>query len=160
MAEPTPPQEPDAESRFDRYNRVVLFTLGGSLGALFLIAVLLAWTLNQDIFTVVEFIRDVLLIMLMLSFLLAMIGLSVFLAQMARFINLLQSEFRIILQSMQDTVRTVQTSAEFVSQNAVGPIIRFSSFLAGLAAFFRELAKLSKLIRRPQPKETASDAKP
>lgn len=129
----------------------------GIIVVIFIGALVLALT-NPDAVSIVQIIRDVFIIVLALQGILISIAFVVFVIQVARFINLLKTEFRIILDNMQATVKEAQTTAEFVSANAIGPLIRISTFFAGLAAFFRELADIRKAIR-PNKKAAQDDSK-
>jgi hypothetical protein len=60
---------------------------------------------------------------------------------------------------MQATVKEAQTTAEFVSANAIGPLIRISAFFMGLATFFKELADIRRAIR-PKRRETPNGTAP
>jgi hypothetical protein len=124
---------------------------------IFIAAVVLAAT-NPDAVAIVQVIRDVFVIALALQGILISVAFVAFVVQVTRFINLLKTEFRAILDSMQATVKEAQTTAEFVSANAIGPLIRISTFFAGLAAFFRELANIRKAVR-PTKKAVENDAK-
>ena len=129
----------------------------GIIVVIFIGALVLALT-NSEAAEIVQIIRDLVLIVLALQGILISIAFVVFVVQVARFINLLKTEFRVILDSMQATVKEAQTTAEFVSTNAIGPLIRISAFFSGLAAFFRELAGIRKAIR-PTKKVTQNDTK-
>jgi hypothetical protein len=142
---------------------IVQYTLiagGGFVLVIILIfigALVLALT-NSEAVSIVQVIRDVFLIALSLQGILISVAFVVFVVQVVRFINLLKTEFRVILVNMQNTVKEAQTTAEFVSANAIGPLIRISAFFAGLAAFFSELANIRKAIR-PTKKASENDAK-
>jgi hypothetical protein len=122
--------------------------------AVFGIALWIALTSGEVSNERIQYMRDVLISVLALQGIIVTVSIAVFIGQLARFINLLTSEFKPIMENMQNTVKEAQASVEFVSSNTIGPIIRISAFFAGLAAFFRELANIRGLIRHKDRKVT------
>ncbi|NWF68593.1 MAG: hypothetical protein HXY40_05870 [Chloroflexi bacterium] len=158
MAQNVPPVK-DETSGWD-INRVMMIAGGVLVGVfvlIFVVALVLALT-NERASTIIAIFRDVFLIVLALQGIAVSMAFVVFVVQVARFINLLTSEFRPILEQMQATVKEAQTTVEFVSANTIKPLMRISAFFAGLATFFRELANIRKAIRPTAKKGTANDS--
>jgi hypothetical protein len=55
--------------------------------------------------------------------------------QLARLINLLQNEIRPILESTNETSRTLRGTAVFLSDNLTEPVIKLNESLASLQRF-------------------------
>lgn len=86
-------------------------------------------------------IRDIFIILAAVVLLFIMLALAVLIVQIARLINLLQHEIKPILASTNETVNTVRGTAEFLGDNLVEPVLKFSSYLAAL----QRLVNLLKL---------------
>ncbi len=128
----------------------------GAILLLFVCAVVIAATSNiEQSGTVIRLIRDLVIIFLGLEGILIVLSLAILILQIARLINLLQTEVKPILENTQQTVKTAQTTVEFVSANLTQPVVRLSGFLAGSSVVLREVFGLRKAIRR-----TAAQAKP
>lgn len=133
------------------FARAVIFgtTVFIAIVALFFIfALILALTNPEGAGGIIEVIRDVVITVLALQGIFIVGALALLLLQIARFINLLLNEAKPILENTQEAIKTVKTSADFVSKNAIGPIIRVQAFLAGVWVFISELTKINRLIRR------------
>ncbi|HEY9151926.1 MAG TPA: hypothetical protein VIN60_03500 [Anaerolineales bacterium] len=81
---------------------------------------------------VVGKIRDVFIIVVGLETLIIGVALVVLLIQLASLINLLQNEVRPIIQAANETVNTLRGTAEFLSKNAVEPVVKLNSYLASI----------------------------
>ncbi len=81
---------------------------------------------------VVGRIRDVFIIVVGLETLIIGIALVILLIQLASLINLLQNEVRPILQATNETVNTLRGTAEFLSKNAVEPVVKLNGYLASI----------------------------
>ncbi len=128
----------------------------GAILLLFVCAVVIAATSNiEQSGTVIRLIRDLVIIFLGLEGILIVLSLAILILQIARLINLLQTEVKPILENTQQTVKTAQTTVEFVSANLTQPVVRLSGFLAGSAVVLREVFGLRKAVRR-----TTDRAKP
>jgi hypothetical protein len=77
-------------------------------------------------------LRDVFIIVVGLETLVIGIALVVILIQLASLINLLQNEVRPILQATSETVNTLRGTTEFLSKNAVEPIMKLNGYLASI----------------------------
>jgi len=79
-----------------------------------------------------ETLRDVFIIVLALEFMVIGLALVILLVQLARLINLLQNEVRPILQSTSQAANTLRGTANFLSQNLVGPVLKVNSTIAAV----------------------------
>jgi len=77
-------------------------------------------------------LRDVFIIVVGLETLVVGIALVVLLIQLASLINLLQNEVRPILQATNETVNTLRGTTEFLSKNAVEPVMKLNGYLASI----------------------------
>jgi len=77
-------------------------------------------------------LRDVFIIVVGLETLVVGVALVVLLIQLASLINLLQNEVRPILQATNETVNTLRGTTEFLSKNAVEPVMKLNSYLASI----------------------------
>ncbi len=86
-------------------------------------------------------IRDVAIILLALESLIIGILLIVLILQIVSLTRLLRDEIKPILNSADETVRTVRGTTTFVSDTFVTPMVRVSSFAAGVAQALRILTR-------------------
>lgn len=148
---PTPPELPVPEEKRSGFNtrRAVLIGVGGLIGAL-LIVFILALGLaaaGTEWATAVQVVRDVVIIVLALQGILILLALAILILQVARLVSLLQAEVKPVLENAQDTMKTVQVTVEFVSDNVADPIIKASGFIAGVSVMLREIFGIRRAIR-------------
>ena len=86
-------------------------------------------------------VRDGAIIFLAIESLFIGILLIVLIWQVMSLIRLLRDEIRPILNSADETVRTVRGTTTFVSETLVRPMIRASGFASGVAQALRILVK-------------------
>lgn len=98
-------------------------------------------------------IRDVVIIFIALEGILIVLGLALLILQITRLVNLLNTEAKPILENTQQTVKTAQTTVEFVSANIAQPLLRLSGFMSGTTVLFNELFGLKKAIQRTAEKD-------
>jgi hypothetical protein len=126
---------------------------GGGLGAiillLFLIGVVLA------IVTPVEatgarlsYIRNILIIVVVLEGIVIIGAISTLIVQVTRLVNMLQRESLPILRDARQAVREAKGTVGFVSETTTAPIIRAGAFLAGVRVFVREVGGIRRAVRR------------
>ncbi len=89
-------------------------------------------------------VRDLAIILLALESLVIGVVLVVLLIEIRSLIRLLRDEVKPILQSADETVRTVRGTTTFVSENFVSPIVHASGFFAGVAQVLRTLTRRSR----------------
>jgi hypothetical protein len=77
-------------------------------------------------------LRDLSIVIVALEVIVINIMLVALIVQITRLIRLLREEVLPILYSTQETVSTVRGTAEFVGDRVVQPVVRISSFSAGL----------------------------
>ena len=94
--------------------------------------------ITHPIFTSV--LRDISIIVLALVTMVTCIFLAVLLFQLQSLIVLLRDEIQPILESVNETAGTVRGTTTFVSDSVVSPVIRASSYFAGVRATMKSLA--------------------
>ena len=77
-------------------------------------------------------IRDVFIIFMSLEMMLLGLIMVVLIIQLARLINLLQTEIRPILDSTNETVNNLRGTTMFISENLVEPVIKVNEYSAGI----------------------------
>jgi cytochrome b561 len=102
----------------------------------------------QEAASRMSYIRDIVTVLLTAVVILIIAGIAVLILQIARFVNLLINEVKPITEDTKRAVKHAAVAAEFASKRGVEPIIKTQAFFFGLAAFFRELLKLSKVLQR------------
>lgn len=91
-----------------------------------------------------ERIRDIMIIVMALEFMLLGVALLVLIVQLATLINLLQNEIIPIVESTNETANTLRGTTIFLSENLTEPVIKLNEYLAGIT----RLAALIGLTRR------------
>ena len=84
--------------------------------------------------------RDIAIIFLAVETIVIGIFLAVLVWEVWRLIKMLNTEIKPILQSADETARTVRGTATFVSDNFVTPMVRVSSFSSGVMETLRIIA--------------------
>lgn len=107
----------------------------------------------ENFAAVIQIIRDVFIIFLALQGVMIILALAVLIAQVARLINLLQSEVKPILKNTQDTVNTAAGTVRFVGKNVTEPIVKISGFMAGASVLVGHLFGIRRAIRPVKPEE-------
>ncbi len=130
---PTSTTQAESKSGFNLRRTVLIASaaLIGLIVLLLVIALVLALATNGDFAAIIRTIRDIVIIFLALEGVLIIISLAVLVLQVARLVNLLQTEVKPILENTQETVKAAQGTVGFVSENLVEPVIHVQGFLAG-----------------------------
>ena len=89
----------------------------------------------------VELIRDFSIIFLALSTIVTQIILVLLLLEIRSLSKMLRDNIYPILQSADETVRTVRGTSVFVTDNVVSPVVRVSSAAAGVTEALRVIAR-------------------
>ncbi|MDX2162542.1 MAG: hypothetical protein SF162_14560 [bacterium] len=143
--------------------RTIIIAAGGLIGLialLFVCSVIIALTTDiEQSGTIIRLIRDLVIIFLALEGILIVLSLAILILQVARLVNLLQTEIKPILENTQQTVKTAQTTVEFVSANLTQPVVRLSGFLAGTSVVLREAFGLRKAIRKTAVNDEQKEAR-
>ncbi len=90
------------------------------------------------------FVRDLAIVLLALESLIIGIVLIVLVLQVISLTRLLRDEIKPILDSADETVRTVRGTTTFVSDTFVTPMVRVSSFASGVSQALRILTRRNK----------------
>jgi len=86
-------------------------------------------------------VRDLAIILLALESLVIGVVLVVLILEIRNLAKLLREEIKPILDSADETARTVRGTTSFVSETLVNPMIRASSFAAGIVQALRILTR-------------------
>jgi hypothetical protein len=89
----------------------------------------------------VAFVRDLAIILLAVESLIVGIVLIVLVWEVRNLAKLLREEIKPILESADETARTVRGTTVFVSENLVNPVVRISGFASGVMQALRILAR-------------------
>jgi len=89
----------------------------------------------------VAFVRDLAIILLAIESLIVGIVLIVLVWEVRNLAKLLREEIKPILESADETARTVRGTTVFVSENLVNPVVRVSGFASGVMQALRILAR-------------------
>ncbi|MGB8645037.1 MAG: hypothetical protein WCF84_07350 [Anaerolineae bacterium] len=89
---------------------------------------------------ILAFARDFAIILLALETIVIGVFLLILVWEIRRLINMLNTEIKPILQSVDETTRTVRGTTTFVSDNFVTPMVRVSSFASGVAKALQIIA--------------------
>ncbi|MBI1258055.1 MAG: hypothetical protein GC204_11340 [Chloroflexi bacterium] len=143
------PPSTEGKSRFD-VRRIVIIgsaALIGLMVLLFVIALVLTLVTGGDFAATIRVIRDLVIIFLSLEGILIILSLAILALQVAQLVNLLQNEVKPILENTQETVKTAQSTVEFMSDNLTEPVIRASGFLAGTSVLLSNLFGIRRAVR-------------
>lgn len=166
---PTPmPQQPtpeEAQSFTKRLKDMVLgttaigFIIRGTAIPLLLYVLIFvfgfwrAWVDADGSAAYFEYVRGLFDVVVSLASMLIIIAIGVLIVQIARFVNLLRSEVKPITEDTKQAIKNVRVTSEFVQKNAVKPVIKTQTFIAGILAFLREISRISKILQRREPKD-------
>ena len=87
------------------------------------------------------FVRDLAIILLAVESLVIGVMLVILIWEIRNLAKLLREEIKPILDSADETVRTVRGTTTFVSDTFVNPMVRATSFVAGVTRALRILAR-------------------
>lgn len=131
----------------------IVFVSAGVLGALIavvlVVGLLLAFSSEFEVTALrIQYIRNLFMIVLTFEGILIIGAIAILIVQLSRLINMLKREVKPVLTTAQETVKSARGTVDFVSENAVSPIIRTSSFMSGLAVVLRDIGGIRRAIRR------------
>jgi hypothetical protein len=90
-------------------------------------------------------LRDILLILLALEFMVVGVALTLLMIQLARLSLLVEMEIRPMVRSAEETLRHLSGTVQFLDENLVDPILKLNTSLAGV----QRLLNVFHLFRRP-----------
>ncbi len=136
----------------DSFNirRMVLIASAVLIGLILLLfvgALVLTLVTNGDFAAIIRTIRDLVIIFLGLEGILIILSVAILALQVARLVNLLQTEVKPILENAQETVKTAQGTVEFMSDNVTEPVIRARGFLAGSSVLIGNLFGIRRALQ-------------
>lgn len=85
------------------------------------------------------FVRDLAIILLAIESLVIGVVLIILILEVRNLAKMLRTDIKPIIDSADETVRTVRGTTTFVSENLVSPVVRVSSVASGVAHAFRIL---------------------
>ena len=91
----------------------------------------------------VAFVRDLAIVFLAIESLVIGVVLIVLILEVKSLAKLLREQIKPILDSADETVRTVRGSTVFVSENLITPMVRVSGFASGVMQALRILSRKS-----------------
>jgi hypothetical protein len=89
----------------------------------------------------VAFVRDLAIILLAIESLVIGVVLIVLIWEVRNLAKLLREEIKPIIESADETVRTMRGTTTFMSETLVKPVVRASGFASGVAQALRILAR-------------------
>lgn len=158
VVQPPTPASTSSKWTVQRIVIIAAAVLGGVIVLLFLVG--LAFAIFSDApntASVIQVIRDLVIIVMALEFMVIIGALAILILQIARLINLLQNEVKPVLQNTQEAVNSARGTVEFVGNNVTQPFIRASGFLAGVGILFREVGGIRRAIRPTKEKQHESE---
>jgi hypothetical protein len=91
---------------------------------------------------VVSLLRDVAIVFVAFETMVVGILLVVLMLQVQSLVVLLRDEIRPMLEAANETLATVRGTTQFVSQNVVSPVVKWSGYLAGLRRILQQVGGL------------------
>jgi hypothetical protein len=126
-----PPEETTPSTDTEKRSRnIVVIIIIGVVVLLALLGLAIYFLLQPA--TPTDRIRDVFIIVVAFESLVIGAALIILIIQLASLINLLQNEVRPILTATNETVNNLRGTAQFLSENAVEPVIKLNGYLAGM----------------------------
>jgi hypothetical protein len=124
---PTPAQTGRQRSRQTLYIGLAILALVILIVG---IAIAVAYMVQNPAQT--ELLRDIVIILMALEFLLLGLALLVLVVQIARLTALLENEIRPILDTTNETLNTLRGTTTFLSDNLVQPVIKANSSISAV----------------------------
>lgn len=156
---PTPRQD-DAQGGFN-LKRIVIIASAVLIGLVLLIFIIGLLLSRGDVNTlgpVIQVARDLVIIFLALEGIMIILALAVLIFQVARLINLLQTEVKPALTDTRQTLHSARGTVEFVGDTVSAPIIKASAFFAGVGSLVGNVGGIRKAIKRTA-EDVADDVK-
>lgn len=156
----SPPPEDEGGSSFN-IKRIVIIASAVLIGlvlVIFILGLLLSRGDVDSLGPIIQVARDLVIIFLALEGIMIILALAVLIFQVARLINLLQTEVKPALTDTRQTLQSAKGTVEFVGDTVSGPIIKASSFVAGVGSLMGNVGGIRKAIKRSS-EEAAEDAK-
>lgn len=155
--QPSPgPSTPEPSDSGFNIKRIVIIASAALIGLVLLIFIIGLLLSRGDVNTlgpVIQVARDLVIIFLALEGIMIILALAVLIFQIARLINLLQTEVKPALTDTRQTLNSARGTVEFVGDSVSGPIIKASAFFAGVGSLVGNVGGIRKAIQR-----TAEDA--
>lgn len=143
---PAPNNNKDGQLTSEQIERIVIIVVIALIVvglALIGVAVFLAFNASST-GPAVEVLRDVLIIVLALQFIVIGVAVTVLLIQVARFVNLLNNEIQPIIESTSETVNILRGTAMFISRNVAQPAVEGTATVRGLSRILGDVDAIRK----------------
>lgn len=124
-----------------------------------ILALIISLTASETWAPVIQIFRDTFVIMFVIEFILVVGAVAILVVQIARFLIMLQTEIKPILDNARETTKATKATAQFLNKNTVDPLIQIKSFFAGLATFIREILRIRSVIKPNQASGRDDDSK-
>ena len=152
---------PESSGSGFNIKRIVIIASAGLIGLVLVIFILGLLLSRGDVTTlgpVIQVARDLVIIFLALEGIMIILALAVLIFQVARLINLLQTEVKPALTDTRQTLHSARGTVEFVGDTVSGPIIKASAFFAGVGSLVGNVGGIRKAIKRTAD-EASEDVK-
>jgi ABC-type spermidine/putrescine transport system permease subunit II len=113
-----------------RQSLYIALAIAGLLIVIVGISIAVAYMVQNPAQT--ELLRDIVIILMAVEFLLLGLALLVLIVQIARLTALLETEIRPILETTNETLNTLRGTTTFLSDNLVQPVIKANSSLSAV----------------------------
>ncbi len=156
-----PSAPPKAEKSGFDIKKIVIIASAVLIGLVLLIFILGLLISRGDVDTlgpVIQVARDLVIIFLALEGILIILALATLIFQVARLINLLQTEVKPALTDTRETLQSARGTVEFVGDTVSGPIIKASAFFAGVGSLVGNVGGIRKAIKH-SAEDVADDIK-
>ena len=135
---------PAAETIKRQRQTIIIFIIAIFIAlAILIVSLIFLFHPNTTPVTVAR-IRDVFIIVMAVESLFVSLALVILMIQLARLINLLQTEVKPILNSTNETINNLRGTTVFLSTNLTEPVIKLNEYLAG----FQKITELLGLKRK------------
>ena len=160
--QPSPgPEKPESSGSGFDLKRIVIIASAVLIGLVLLIFIIGLLLARGDVNTlgpVIQVARDLVIIFLALEGIMIVLALAVLIFQVARLINLLQTEVKPALTDTRQTLHSARGTVEFVGDTVSGPIVKASAFFAGVGSLMGNVGGIRKAIKRTA-EDVADDVK-
>lgn len=144
-----PAPAPKSGGGFD-VKKIVIIASAALVGLVVLIFILGLLLSRGDLGTlgpVIQVARDLVIIFLALEGIMIVLALAVLIFQVARLINLLQTEVKPALTDTRQTLHSARGTVEFVGDTVSGPLIKASAFFAGVGSLMGNVGGIRKAMQ-------------
>jgi hypothetical protein len=132
LPEDAPIDAAPAQTRRQRSRQTLYIGLAIAALLILIVGIAIAVTYMVQNPAQTELLRDIVIILMALEFLLLGLALLVLIVQIARLTALLENEIRPILDTTNETLNTLRGTTTFLSDNLVQPVIKANSSISAV----------------------------